>query len=524
MLKVVRKNSEQVDVQDESGCNVETFIIKEDLQRALDLLKQINRLKTKSGLPIYNTVMYKNISTWSFHQSYIFWYCLRNYVKQESLIKYLSDKDYKIDENFTELSSYLVFKTKSKTKLIIVIKTILARLLAFKVTLWAVLKTVIWQSKVLIYTPDKFSPKSGCDFRFQPVYDFLNKKNIKYIEIFHSLLNRDFLKNLFKRKRPAFYLEALTLTTGQKSKIKKEDFDLSGFNSYTQEYIFNILQEVDSRARTSIKNIKSLSRILKCSSIKSLIAVDDPRHVGEIITACRENNIKTYGIEHGHFTKYHVGWFNYELPVSVSVAFDKLFTWNDYWKKNLLKYSSYYNDDNVEVGGWLRRLPKIDYNQKPKPINDIKQVGILIPYEMVSAKSEVVYFIEKFVELGMQVYFKIRPDVEPDEQLKQYGIEHLKNIKTISNIDADSLEKFDLTAGVYTTFLDEMLYYDKPIMVLQTSFDLGHQLLDDGLAKILPKEFTAEDILDYINNYKSAKDLAWPLTKNIEETLNKILC
>ncbi|NQU99837.1 MAG: hypothetical protein HQ538_03795 [Parcubacteria group bacterium] len=67
-----------------------------------------------------------------------------------------------------------------------------------------------------------------------------------------------------------------------------------------------------------------------------------------------------------------------------------------------------------------------------------------------------------------------------------------------------------------------MIFYEKPIFILDTSFDLGSQLVEDNIAVKLHKDFEPEFILNQINNYTSKKADAWPISPNIEESFEKV--
>jgi hypothetical protein len=49
-------------------------------------------------------------------------------------------------------------------------------------------------------------------------------------------------------------------------------------------------------------------------------------------------------------------------------------------------------------------------------------------------------------------------------------------------------------------------------------------LVDDDLAMLIKKDFKLDDIRNYIKNYKSKKEIAWPKTETtLEKVLDKIL-
>ncbi|MDD4477055.1 MAG: hypothetical protein PHY40_02755 [Patescibacteria group bacterium] len=526
-----------IKIFNEEGKMLEKFFVKENLQRALDLLKKINGLKTKKGVPIYEMRKFKGKSVWAFQQHNIFWNYLRNYVMYEPIIKFLHSLSFnsvKISENLRELEKILkingliVVNSKEADgirKIKILLKIFLAKIFSITITLIAFLKLFFSRSGTLVYTPDKYS-KHDCDFRFAPVYDYLRKNKIDFIEVLHTLLGGEFYKNFFKRKRPVIYLEALTNSFFLNKKNNIIDIDFVSIEQYNVPYITRLLSEIDKTSQTSIRLIKIISLFFKLTKIKRLVAIDDVRFTNELVMACGLNNIKTYAFQHGHFTKYHVGWMNYGIPQELSVTFDKLFVWNDYWKNILFDYSSQYNEKNVSVGGCLRKLPNILYEKSCAKITNISQVSILLPFEGMVGRTgtmmEIKNFIIKFLNLNVKIFFKTRPDSDVKEQLSNYGLNDNNRVEIVSEINKEVLFKIDAVVGLYSTFLNEMIFYDKPIFLMKTSFDLGHRLTDDGLVTPLEECFNPKVIVDGINNFSSKKKIVWTETINIEQTLNKI--
>jgi hypothetical protein len=377
---------------------------------------------------------------------------------------------------------------------------------------------------VLIYTPDKYSPEHKCDFRFYPVYEYLHDNKISYVEIFPFTYWRDLLNNLFRRRRAAIYLEALVQTYPAKlinEKSYSRFWNLKNIEKHNVRFFESLLSIFLERNQRSKKLVEKLTKILKKTGIKVFVAIDDVRYVNEIILACNNAGVRSYGFQHGHFTKYHVGWYNYSIPEKYCVTFDRLYVWNEYWKSVLLKYSNQYNEKNVSICGLFREIPclKASTNQD---VSDFKDVNVLIPYEVLAPVNEVRKYISRFLELGAKVYFKIRPDIDLNKQIREYTGKTENSIKPVTDVDEHVLRSINLVAGCYSTFLNEMIFYDKPVVIFKTSNKLGHQLVDDGLA--IQVDLNSMDrILDYIRSYESKKYIAWPRTEeNLGSVLEKI--
>ncbi len=533
IVNISQEQDNQLTICDGNGKLLETLNLKDNLQRALQLLRQLNSIQTIDGTPVYKTRMFNGISVWSFHQHVIFWNYLVPYVRHEDTLRFLVDKKVgkvTLDSDIEGLAQYLRVNgievvsnsARSPAKLSSFLQRV-NRVIGLKLTLLAFLKLLIRRPALLIYTPDRFSQKHGCDFRFFAVYAYPKERKIPFVEVFHTLLGQEFIGNIAKRRRLALYLECLPLFSN-KNEVKCSEYDLSTIDSHNRRYFLYLLKLIDQYSQRSIRRIKILARILRLAKIEALLSIDDVRYTNELIVACRLNGIKTYGFQHGQFTKYHVGWMNYDIPKELSVTFDNLFIWNEYWKRALLAYSNQYDDSNAQIGGVLRELEHIKYGKKGGNIEKPADLNILLPYETFAPKAEVGEYVDQFIEQGIQIYFKVRPDISYESQFAQYHIKHKDRIKIVDNIDDTVLSEIDAVAGTYSTFLNEMLFYEKPVLLLETSFDLGHQLVDDGLVLVVDRNADASRLLDYINNYKSKKAQAWPVAGiKLKETLDKIV-
>ena len=70
---------------------VAEFNTKDDLPRALTLLKKFNELKTKDGNYLSKIFKIEGYEAWSFNQEILFWSFFRYFSKYEELIKYLNN-------------------------------------------------------------------------------------------------------------------------------------------------------------------------------------------------------------------------------------------------------------------------------------------------------------------------------------------------------------------------------------------------------------------------------------------------
>jgi hypothetical protein len=423
---------------------MERFIIKDDLSKSLNFLEKINTIKTISGTPIYETSMIGDFFVWPTYQHILFRSFLQNYVRYEAIIKYLYQRNIKniiVRDINNDLRSCIIFSniriinSFSFKRFFKNCGSFILKLLAWIISILAIIKSVFFPNSIFVYTPDKFSKKYGCDFRFQNVYKYLKENNISKIEIFHTIFGKEFISNIIKRKRLAIYTEAFPLFFIKRDKMIRE-YDLSMFEDHQGGYLRNLLSYVDQELFRRISRIRKISKLLRFSKNKILLAIDDMRYIGEIVAACDINNIEMHVFQHGQFNKYQAGWMNYKIPLRASFVFDNFYIWNDYWKKVLLKYSSQFNENNVKISGLLRELAPISFLKESHT-----QLNILVPYEALAPKNEVSYYLEKLLDNGVKLFFKPRPDLLIEKQLEEYNILKRKNVEIIEEMNRNAFSQ-----------------------------------------------------------------------------------
>lgn len=528
-------------VDAEQHSPLHTIYLRDDLRKALGLLKKINALVTTTGEPIYAVRMVGGVSAWSFHQHVLFWEYLRHFVYFEELVKILLEKSYVVvldqntDSRLASLCALIGVQTSFEgvwslrylvSQLRIVVANWVCGLIARLIGFVSVLLALALKKTTLVYSPDKFDSKFGGDFRLQEMYRFFRDTHIQYIEIFHTTLGRSFLKNIFSRKRGGLYREYLPFAIKDSPLIHKEFSPVvSGFEPHQDTYITNVLKHIDRSSVLSVLLVLTLERYIRWMRIERLITVDDMRSAQEIITACKMLEIPTYGFQHGHINLYHTGLMNYGIPLELSTPFDFLYVWNPYWLEKLTSHSSMYTTSNVFVGGYLRPPKFIDFSNRHKKIpNSPSELSVLIANDTWAPKNEVREYVRRILDLGCMLYVGIRPDVSLSKQLSEFGVERNDpRVFLCVGADPEVIQKVDCVIGVYSTFLYEMMNYDLPIFVMDTTFTFGEDLIIDDLAYLLPKDFVFDDFKQYLVSFKSKKDIIWPKqNQTVQNTLHSI--
>jgi len=460
------------------------------LDKNLDLLKKINSLKI-NNVSICDIYSYKNISTWSFQQVWLWDRLLtvKNKKEKKSTIDFLT----RIRIRFRNMVWY----------------SILAIL--------TIVKLRANKTKILVYS----IAKSKKDFRLVKVFNFLEKNDIKYGEVVHGY-------------RSKLYNTKLVFFTGLVNYIfpaKKisHQFDLGDFEDDQRDDLKLIINDLLANAAQSEKKIKFLKWYLKLAGIDTLLAIDDPRYYNELIVAAQELNIKVIVFQHGRFNKYLTGWINYNVPPEKCIVPDKFVVWNKYWRDKLITLSPAHklHHKKIFIGG------QPFYSNNEFLINKlVDQLVVLIPFELKADKEAVKKCIQQLLLIPrLKVFFKARPDQSINEQLRVSGLgefESRANFIVIQQLTKESLEEVNLVIGTYSTLLYEMIEVGKPVIVLKSNNTQADDLVMDGLAEFLTEN--ASELGDQLKNVANISIDVLKERKNIittqvdiDESLKNIL-
>lgn len=359
--------------------------------------------------------------------------------------------------------------------------------------------TAIWllvrRPSVLVLGIDKVSDKNTqSDFRMRRIYTTLFENNVAFLECFHTSIDKRLVSNFLIRKRPALYFEAFDgLWYGYRFFVrlfsKPPRYDITNVEGTDDEIRFiktTIKKYLGVRGLLEFRTT-ALKTLLRFSNITMVVGIDDVRHYQELMEACRELAIKTLVVQHGHFTKYHVGWLGGRAYESMRLQrAEKIFVWSEYWKEELLRLGSVYRADEIVVAG---------YPNKSTPPSFLEKIGnkivILIPHERDAPLGEVSDYIRTIGQCkDAQVFLKLRPDIAQEEQLSAYP--HDVRNAVIPVTDLHSMQRPDAVMGVYSTFLYDMALLGIPLFRMKTSTDYGEEMVLGGLAD----EVTLETVCD----------------------------
>jgi hypothetical protein len=198
---------------------------------------------------------------------------------------------------------------------------------------------------------------------------------------------------------------------------------------------------------------------------------------GELIRAANDLNIEIIELQHGTFSKYHLG---YSFPNGNNKAYlpTKFYVWNKYWKDLM----------NLPISKENIILFPFQYleTEKKKYNNQIKKKNSLIVFgqggitESIADKiiSNINYF-QKY-----NIIFKLHPNEYHMIYKKLNYLEKKHNIKVVTDINLyEQLANSEFQAGVFSTALYEGIEFNCKTILLDLP---GIEYMDNFIEKYKP--------------------------------------
>ncbi|MBT8608414.1 hypothetical protein G6656_09020 [Polynucleobacter paneuropaeus] len=331
------------------------------------------------------------------------------------------------------------------------------------------------------------------DFRTAEILDSLRAENFKITQLI-PFSKREFLQNFFDSR--------IIFTSGAKKvPMNFESILISPVHSPVMMGALNYAQRVILGHRGRYASTK---KMLANKRFRGYLGIDDANWVYPYIYAAQDIGIAAYGIQHGVYVKKHIA---YMMPhINQYRWYDKVLVWGSYWREKILTNSCLY-DEKFHVICGNKHI--YDYTKIPK---EGLYKTILIPYEFLADTTRIGQYINKFIENGFIVYFKVRPDDSIEDQIKSYGDNFdPKKFKVVSQITPELMAEIDIVAGTQTTLLYDLLPFNKPTWILSTSFHLLKDMVEDGLAE----NFSMDDF-DGIEGFYSREMEAYRNISQVE--------
>ena len=486
----------------QDGKSEQTYIPDSDLEKTRQLLLEFQELRCTNGKSLKDNYNSNGFNWYPSMVSFLYWHYFFPYVRYQNLLQEIFDK--KIIINFSNKAEfYNIYRLLSKNIYKFDLKFILFYLL-LRINNRLVIKRFPYSMMFFRF--------SFNDFRSVEIRKELGKLGIKYIEVVPPGRIIDIIKYLLK-KMPYYYYKGISFRNRFKSVYK-----LSLLDPYKKRLFKQAIDHLENTLSASINEFNIHNKLIYKSNVKVFYGFDDcNEYIFPLLYALNKNNIKTIGHQHGAYVKRHAGYIMEGISREDFKWFDKIIVWGSYWKKHLLSISKVYFDEKIVIGS-----SKIKYDYSLAECANGFRKNILIPYEFVGNTYEIGKYIEKFLELGYNVYFKPRPDEKIEDQLEAYCLSKKTRDKiTIAEkLDKELMSKIDIIAGAMTTLIYEMLPYSKIIWILDTEYKHLEDLVDSGLAhKIRFDEIENLDTKYFSKTKIDAEDFY--CSENLSDTIKK---
>lgn len=339
--------------------------------------------------------------------------------------------------------------------------------LAFLVSLATYAWALIMRPRAFVYSVDNVSAPGAVDFRIERVYKELRSNRVRYLEVVHTVIGHQFLAGLWKRRRPAVYLEGLEWAW--RFFRRPRAVSVGGLEHFTEDerrFAEVLVAKFVGVAPLLTFRTRFLARLMRDSGAQVVLAIDDARNYHDVVMAARDAGIRSYAFQHAHVTPYHPGWLKGVAYCGEYPRSDYLVVWNDYWKSEMIALDAVWPAENLVVGGSPKKESARALSYAPDGV-------VLVPYETHAPRSVVSELIRALKDTGAQVVLKARPDVPEKEQRAAVG----------DMIAVYAGQPVSCVVGTYSTYLSDAVAAGIPVGVVRTPLKFAKHLIDNRLAE-----------------------------------------
>ena len=279
-----------------------------------------------------------------------------------------------------------------------------------------------------------------------------NKKILEFEQSFEGTHIRDV--KFYKR-----YLDYVMLYKNLYSifyKLKLEDKHLKIIKNLIKETTFNSIGNIlIKRTKKFIPTYEIYKKILeKTKPTEIYVVVSYGR--AELIKAAKDLDINIIELQHGTFSKYHLGYSYPNYKGKLDYFPNEFWVWNDYWK-NLINFPE---DCNIRISSFkYLEYEKQKYDKIVKVKNQMVVLGQGgLTDKMAKKVLNNLEFFKKF-----KIIFKLHPE-EYSKRNKYHSLNKLINILNVKVVEDVDLYKLlaesEYQLGVFSTALYEGIEFD----------------------------------------------------------------
>lgn len=472
---------------------------------ALDLLKRLNKAVDDQGNRLSATVTVSGFEPWWFIQEQLLWGILVPYVKHRSLFqRILSGEVNDVSSLPSGVQAVWALLSKDinppmarmngalRARGLLLLRSLIRLLGWLALALISLASLVLFRldrRNTLVYAIDKVSPGLDHDFRISNIYRELRRRRYRFGEYVHRGRLHGTLNSLWRRQRPVVFFEALSQagawllerwSGGYRSEIQVRIEPADADSRFLKAVAGWALRQ----SRISADEVRVLRLLLRLHGARRAIILDDSRHVYELIAACKSSGIPTLGYMHGLLNKYHPGLMAYGFVDARRHVFDHYGIWSSYFLRRLTA-GDLFSEANTFVCGPLRPPSQEDLQAildfQPRRIPPIR---VLFISEPRAPQEEVLRYLSQILtDQRFQVMMKLRDGEQRPDSSKPGGAMG-KQLNVVHGGSVyEAFAQSDVIVGTYSTALYEAILALHPVVVLNTSFIYGHEIVRDGLAE-----------------------------------------
>lgn len=472
----------------QNGEVLREFVVTRKPRLAKSFVVALNSLKDASGRAIYENYEYHGHYLWGLHNEELFSHYCSAYAAYKDVLGFLFEnnlRDLQYEDPFGSGLEQLVKwlwqsddASEQRWRQGLLYRALkLVQLVAWVAFLLAaVLKSRLQNVRTAIYSYDDADKSRSFDRRLKDLYAFLFRTKTPFIEVFPTF-SFAALRNFRLRRRFAVYYPPYKHVPT--SFFRKYDF--THFEMLDRILFERMVNRVEVMIFNDMHAVPFLRKTLRLCGIKRVYGIDDSWFSTPLIVSCALENIPLVGMQHGYYTPYHMGPLQNGIPPKYAIGFPKLLVWGESSRDFLLRNSSSYNQEKIEIAGYIRPL-----GERPK----VKKVprdkfAVLYAYEILADIKDVAAYINAFLDKGYDVWFKLRWDETIERQMVGLPKDRLKLIHDLKEVDLGAV---DVCAGSSTSFLQEAYWLGLPIWYLDGNVDFLESLVGEGMASKITLE------------------------------------
>ena len=481
-----------------SGCTAtlvsgESFgldLLETNLEQALSWIQWLNEARTEDGRRLSSLVTEDGYEMWWFVQYRLFTRFVIPYTRYERVVSWALEGATVVDPP-PDLERLLRILTRAGESITVVHrapKNILRswrRWLGTPLVAMAVVASWLaaWWFRargraVAVYTVDIVSPGLRHDFRIDPIYRELERRELSYGEFVHSLGGVGAVQNFFRRRRLSIDMQAMAmLETRPAVNMSPAASIRAGDMPADRAQFFSALAREGCRASSeAVRKYRALRRLVRLHRPRFALVLDDSRHTHELVAACRSEGVYVVSYQHGVFNRYVVGLMAYGFLDGKPHCANAYGLWSDYFRHRLLRDSRLYDASTTFVCGMLRS-PGLDVEAKGR-----SSEGRVLVVSESQRTEEIVPFVAQLLEgEAHEVTLKLRPGEQvptPWRPLLELGL------ATSKQSVYDAVRDCDVVLGTYSSVLYEAAFLLKPLVVVKTTAPVGDELVQESLAEL----------------------------------------